>query len=254
MNVMIFDTETTSINKPFCYNIGYTIFDTETEEISLKEDFVIEQVWHNPMLFTTAYYADKRPIYVNRMKGRTVKLEKFGYVTQRMARLIKEFDIAYAYAYNSRFDEKVFDFNCDWFKVINPFDNVEVLDIRGLVHNKIAFTDDFKAFCEEHEQFTEKGNYSTTAETLFRYITKDKDFEEEHTALADAIIETEILKHCIHLGLEYGIAYKTYVSIPREQEKTLTIFDKRLQTEVFESEIRKFRQKEKDGEITITIE
>ena len=58
MNIMVFDTETTNLEKPFCYNIGYVIMDTESREVRAKRDFVVEQVWHNPMLFTTAYYAN----------------------------------------------------------------------------------------------------------------------------------------------------------------------------------------------------
>ena len=32
MYTMIFDTETTDLNKCFCYNIGYVILDTDTNE------------------------------------------------------------------------------------------------------------------------------------------------------------------------------------------------------------------------------
>ena len=32
MNICVFDTETTSINKPFCYNVGYTIVNSEKWE------------------------------------------------------------------------------------------------------------------------------------------------------------------------------------------------------------------------------
>jgi hypothetical protein len=70
MNIVVFDTETTSLEKPFCYNIGYVIADIESGNVLLKKDFVVEQVWHNPMLFTTAYYFDKREIYISRMKGK----------------------------------------------------------------------------------------------------------------------------------------------------------------------------------------
>ena len=96
-------------------------------------------------------------------------------------------------------------------------------DIRGNVHNKIAFTETFKKFCEENSCFTEKGNYSTTAETLFQYITNNTDFEEEHTALADSEIELDILIETIKGGCEWGVEYKTYTSIPRVVDKTLTI-------------------------------
>ena len=35
MNICVFDTETTSLNKPFAYNIGYTILN-ENGEIQIK--------------------------------------------------------------------------------------------------------------------------------------------------------------------------------------------------------------------------
>jgi hypothetical protein len=223
MNICIFDTETTSLEKPFCYNIGYVIVDTETRETVLQREYVVEQVWSNLELFCSAYYADKRPDYVKRMRGRTVTMEKYGYITQQMIRDFKSFKVEQAYAYNSPFDEKVFNFCCEWFKTINPFEIVNVFDIRGYVHNKIAFTPEFKQFCEVNEYFTESGNYSTTAETLFRYITNNNDFNEAHTALDDSKIESQILFDCIDKGAEFGVNYTVYQSIPRMIERTLTI-------------------------------
>ena len=93
MNIMIFDTETTSLDKPFCYNVGYIIVDSDTAEVIIKRDFVVEQVWHNPMLFTTAYYADKRELYIKSMRSRKTTMDKFGYICQRMIRDIKNFEV-----------------------------------------------------------------------------------------------------------------------------------------------------------------
>lgn len=224
MYVMIFDTETTSLQKPFCYNIGYVVADTTTGKTVIKKDFVVEQIWHNLPLFSTAYYAEKRPIYVKRMKGKKVIMSKFGYICREMARDIKAFNIGYAFAYNSSFDEKVFAFNCDWFKCINPFDNVEIKDIRGFAH-KFLIDNKYKAFCEKHKLFTDSGNYSTTAEAMFRYVSGLTDFEEEHTALNDSVIEWEILKECMRKGAKLSDNYEVQRTIPRNIKKTLTVIN-----------------------------
>lgn len=225
MNIMVFDTETTSIEKPFCYNVGYTIFNTDTAEKIVKRDFVVEQVWHNPMLFTTAYYADKREIYVNRMKARKCLMDKWGYIMRQMRSDIATFEIAHAYAFNSPFDNGVFAYNCEWFKTLNPFDTVALHDIRGYVHRFLAFTPDYQKFCDDNKRYTESGNYSTTAETVFQFITQDTEFIEEHTALADSDIECDILIECIRRGAEWNEDYKVYQSIPREEMREFIVVD-----------------------------
>lgn len=225
MNIAVFDTETTSLEKPFCYNIGYVIADMETHTILCRKDFVVEQVWHNPMLFTTAYYSNKREIYVSRMKARKTIMDKFGYITQTMIRDFKAYNVELAFAFNSPFDTKVFDYNCEWFKCNNPFDSIPIKDIRAYVHNCIAFTEEYQAFCEKHSYFTESGNYSTTAETVYRYVSGNVDFIEEHTALADSEIEFEILLYCLNKGLSLEKDYKAYSSIPRKIDKMLTVVD-----------------------------
>ena len=224
MRICVFDTETTSIDKPFVYNIGWVIYDTDTKSILNTADYVVEQIWHNRELFTTAYYADKREQYVKDMRGKKVRMEKLGYITQTMCRVFKAYEVKLAFAYNSSFDVRVFDFNCEWFKVINPFDDMLVIDIRGMVHRAIAFTSKYQRFCEDNALFTEHGNYSTTAESVYRFITEDTEFIEEHTALADARIELDILKECCDkYGCEWEKAYKVYRSIPRSGEKVLSV-------------------------------
>lgn len=221
---MVFDTETTSIDKPFCYNIGYVIADTEGNTYA-KRDFVVEQIWHNLPLFNSAYYSDKRPIYIDRMRKRSVIMEKFGYICRQMSRDIKQFNVQRAFAYNSPFDERVFEFNCDWFKVINPFESVAILDIRAFAC-KYLVNDDYKDFCEKNSYFTDSTNYSTTAEIMSRYLHQDTEIIEEHTALADSVLEYEILNKVITnaeldiYSMEQPVTPK---SIERVIEKELTI-------------------------------
>lgn len=221
MNILIFDTETTSLDKPFCYNIGYVVKDTSNWEVLVERDFVVEQVWHNLPLFQSAYYASKRPLYVERMRSRKTTLDKFGYICAQMRRDIKTYNVEGAYAFNSDFDERVFEFNCDWFKVINPFENLPIFDIRGYAHQFLV-NDHYKWWCDKHNAFTETGNYSTTAETLYRYMF-DEEFVEEHTALSDSKIESDILRNCVMFGAKLNTAYETFRSIVRDTKKHLVI-------------------------------
>ena len=103
-------------------------------------------------------------------------------------------------------------------------DNLPIFDIRGYVH-QFMIDETYKAFCEEHGYFTDSGNYSTTAETVFRYVTGNTDFIEDHTALSDSEIEGSILLECLKRGAELNTAYEVKRSIKREITKTLTLKD-----------------------------
>lgn len=223
-NLVIFDTETTSCEeKSFCYNVGWVIFNTESGEILAERDKVVQQIWHNLPLFATAYYADKRPLYISAMRGRRAEMDKWGYIMRDMAKDIRQFNVVAAFAYNSPFDDRVFKFNCDWFHTINPLENVPVKDIRGMVSAYITNTQEYIDFCEEHQLLTEAGHYSTTAESVARFILNDPTFEEEHTALADAQLETDIIQECINRGAGVMEYYKVVPSIPRRIPKPLRL-------------------------------
>ena len=221
--IMVFDTETTGLDKCFCYDVGYQIIDTETAETMVSKHFIIEQVWHNLPLFESAYYKDKRPLYVQLMRQHKATMTKWGYAMQEMIRDIKKYEITDAYAYNSDFDDKVFNFNCDWFKTINPFDNVAIHDIWGYASEWITWTDEYKTFCEEHQYFTDTGNYKASAEVVYRYIRQDTEFNEAHMGLYDVEIESIILFFCIAQGAIWNYNYPVTKILKREQEKPFTI-------------------------------
>lgn len=247
MNIMIFDTETVSLNKPFCYNIGYCIYDTNNRQVIKNADYVVEQIWHNRPLFETAYYADKRPLYISMMKAKHAQLLKYGEIMRRMRADIKAYDIQSAYAYNSPFDDNVFRFNCEWFKCINPLDNVSIFDIRGYAHKAIATTPNYLEWAERNSKFTESGNYSTTAETIYQYLSDDLEFVEDHTALSDSQIETTILVQCIDLGCAYNIEYPVLRSIPRNIKRTLHIRDNANNNDYYFEYSRKRKMKNDEG-------
>lgn len=215
MNILVFDTETTGLEKCFCYDLGYQIVEVETEKILARRHFIIEQVWHNLPLFESAYYKEKRELYVGLMRSRQAILTKWGYACAQMKNDIKKFEVAAAYAYNSDFDDKVFRFNCDWFKNINPIESVPVFDIWAYATNFITLESQYKAFCEENGFFTDTGNYKQSAEVVHRYLTGNIEFTEAHMGLMDVEIETAILLECLKRGAKVNETYTLNKILPR---------------------------------------
>ena len=223
MNTLILDTETTSLDKPFCYDISWIILKQETNSIIDMSANVVEQAWHNLPLFESAYYKDKRPKYITMMRNHSATMDKWGYIMGKLARAIRQYNITDVYAYNSDFDDKVIAFNCDWYKCNNPLDNIAIHDIWGYASEFITCTDDYKRFCEEHERFTDTGNYKGSAEVVYQYITNNPDFIEEHMGLFDSEIEANILVHCIDLGAKWAQDYKVNKILNRIQETPFKI-------------------------------
>lgn len=223
MNILVLDTETTSLAKPFCYDISWAIFNTESENLVHFSMNVVEQVWHNLPLFESAYYADKRPKYILMMRRHEAIMDKWGNIMQKLARDIKKYEITDVYAYNSTFDDKTISFNCDWFKTLNPLDSVGVHDIWGYASEFITCTNEYQQFCEDNSLFTEKGNYRGNAEAVFQYITENTEFIEEHMGLFDSEIEAKILFNCIRRGAKWATDYKVVSILPRNNKKPFTI-------------------------------
>ena len=106
------------------------------------------------------------------------------------------FDIKEVYAYNANFDYTTLNNTvrylsgsaCRWFF---PY-GTQICDIWHIACQVLGTQ---KTFQWENVR-NEKGNLLTNAERMFAYLSQNEDFEEEHTGLADAIVETQILARC----------------------------------------------------------
>lgn len=196
---IVLDTETISLEKPFVYDLGYVIVN-DNGDIIAKKSYVISQVWNNKELFATAYYADKKPLYYARLKNGYSKKVGWGHAMRYLANDIKKYGITEIYAYNSKFDSRALNFMCAWYKVVNGLGGIEIQDIMNFI-KPITKSQDFVNFCESNGYMT---NHKTPqpqkkAETLYRYLTDNVDYEEEHTGLEDSLIELEILMTALAL-------------------------------------------------------
>lgn len=194
MNSLIIDTETISINKPFIYDIGLIVVDSELKVLEYHH-LILSQVYDNKLLFSTAYYTEKRTEYLKRLKGKTAKKTHVGHAFRTIRSIIETYNIEEVYAYNAPFDKRAFEFTSKAFNLKNPLRDMEFIDIQVLANHNIHNTKEYKDFAKENNGITEKGFYKVNAELTGAYLLK-VPYQENHIGLDDCFIELEILRNC----------------------------------------------------------
>lgn len=191
---LLLDTEAIDLNKPYIYDIGYIVFD-RTLQPATYGHMILSQIYDNDMLFNTAYYGNKRPIYTQRLKGKTARKTHVGHAMRTLKSIIKNYNIKSVYAYNIPFDNRAFEFTTKFFKLKNPIAGLEKVDIQSIANHKIHNTKAYKDFAKNKNYITEKGNLQVSAEKTFEFIYGDA-FQESHLGLDDCFVELDILKKC----------------------------------------------------------
>ena len=228
--------QTISIAKPLVYDIGWTISDRNGNIIK-RENYLIQETFFVPNIFNTAYYKDKRPQYMKLYSEGKIKaatwnevidilladLETVNFVTAYNAC----FDFKKAIPFTERYIYHLYSENYnkweEWQKkrCIDILENgnhaknekylVPVFELRGneyplidiwaLACDRLLNTNKYRKYCCDNNLFTDsKKFFKTSAEVSYRYLMKDNDFIESHTALSDAEIETFILAKALKRG------------------------------------------------------
>ena len=244
MNLTPKQKQKVSIAKPLIYDIGWQVIDRQGRVYS-QHSFLIQETFFVPQVFNTAYYRNKRPIYMERFqKGEIVS------VTWEQAMEVLINDLSYCstcLAYNAMFDfKKAIPFTEDYITHLysadyqlwedrqrivvneilkdtpwenpNEFDGLhfnfrgidyDMCDLWGLSCTKLINQDQYKLNCLEKSLITQSGLFfKTSAESTFQFLIDDYGFIEEHTALGDVVIESQILLKVLKKGaLEKGIQY-----------------------------------------------
>ena len=229
--------KTVGISKPLIYDIGWTIIDRQGRTYDRK-NFLISEIFSVPAIFDTAYYADKRPLYLEKLQAGEIVLTDWRTATKELEDALNA--VKAVGAYNAAFDfkkaipftelyiNKLYspDFH-DWLDYQNylidraangshnqrtaspkPADDNEIFRFRGGVYplfdiwalacEHIMDSDEYRDYAMDEGWVTDSGKYyKTSAEVAYRFISRNRDFEEAHTALDDAEIESEILASII---------------------------------------------------------
>ena len=205
---LIVDTETANTNNdnmsdPLVYDIGGAIVDkkgTVYETFS----FVISDVFYGMTdIMTSAYYADKIPMYKEQIKNGSRKVVTYFTAKKYVADLCKAWNVKSIIAHNMYFDYKATNQTQRYltkskYRYFFPY-GIELWDTQKMAHDTICKQKSYIEWCERNGFMTrhKKPRPQEKAETIYRYLIGDVDFIESHTGLEDVMIEKEIFAHCI---------------------------------------------------------
>lgn len=209
--VLVFDTETcNTFSDPetgsldyrggLVYDCGWSVVDT-AGNVYVERSFVNADIYNNmKYLMESAYYGWKLPRYEADLEAGTRTLASTFVIRQAMLADMYRFGILEVCAHNARFDVAVLNATIRWgtksrFRYWFPYGTI-IWDTMRMSRDVIHKMPTYRTFCEEHGFLTATGRLSTTAENLYRFITKNPDFEESHTGLEDVQIERQILWYC----------------------------------------------------------
>lgn len=201
MYYVILDTETAnSLDDPLVYDIGFSIID-ENAKVYESHSYVVQEVFTDGELMSTAYFAEKIPQYWDEIKEGKREIKKLQSIYFILRRLMEKYDTSYVIAHNCRFDylstittQRYFTKSKYryFFKYGTHF--IDTLKMSREVFGK---DEDYINFCLENGYVTSYNKPRFTAEILYRYLSKNNEFVESHTGLEDTEIEKEIFAECL---------------------------------------------------------
>lgn len=201
MKYIILDTETTNdIECPFVYDFGFAVID-EHGKVYASYSFVVADIFCNNEMMQSAYFAEKIPSYWNDIKNHVRVLKSFYDIESTFRRVCKEWNINTFVAHNARFDYTALNNTKRYltkskYRFFFPFAS-QFIDTLKFSRSVLADDCAYREYCVANDYITKNKQNRYTAEILYRYLTGNKDFNEEHTGLADCMIEKEIFKFCM---------------------------------------------------------
>lgn len=184
------DTETVGgASKPTgMYNLGAVIHDKDGNIFATTSMLVME---HYEDINKDEYSKKNFPLYEKwLMDGSISAVATEAEAVSIVRNLCRFYGVKYVMAYNSGFD---------FCKTVcrDLLDEFEFIDLYLMALQTITHQKGFDKFCHENNLIAKSGNSCATGvEAVYAYMTNNPNFEEEHTALSDAMQEMEIFVKC----------------------------------------------------------
>lgn len=209
MNFLMLDTETTnSLDDPFCYDIGFAVINDNGKTLETAS-FVVADIFLDPALMESAYFAEKIPTYWEEIKNGKRTLKTFKNIRKAVREVMRKYDIDIVIAHNCRFDYRSTNYTQRYltsskYRYFFPY-GTHFCDTLKMARKVFGNNDDYKEFCYQNGYLTKRGCAQYTAEILYRFLANDNDFIEEHMGLEDCLIEKDIFLACLaEMPIEEG--------------------------------------------------
>ncbi len=225
--ILVIDVET-NMNQ-LVYDLGFAVADKHGN-IYHRGSLVIPEIFFNKNLMESAFYWSKYNDYLAGIGSKWTALP-MPTIRQIVHSVIEKYQIKTVAAYNCAFDKTALEKTWELLYPENGRFFPDCMKYYCIQHmaTQVLFTQTTylkKAVANNWE--SEKGNVRTKAENAYRHISRQNDFDEEHTGLKDVEIEVEIMAKCYsqHKHMEKGI-YSQCWKIPQKKyrivkEKVLT--------------------------------
>lgn len=184
------------------YDYGYIIRD-KAGNILVARSFAIAEIFLDKELMSSAYYAEKIPQYWEEIKSGKRQLVKFSTMRKIFLADCKKYNVSTVTAHNANFDVRALNntirlltgSNCRYF-FPRKF---EIWDTLKMSRDVFGQLKGYKNYCVNNNYMTKHKvpQIRCTAEILYKYISGNNDFIEQHKGIDDVLIESEILTYCL---------------------------------------------------------
>lgn len=198
---IMIDTETANgLNDPLFYDVGWQVIDSHGRRYKSRS-FINRDIFEKEAeLMKSAYYAKKIPQYYEDLRTGKRVMASLYEIRQALADDVAEFGCKFICAHNAYFDYRSLNGTQRYvtkskYRYFVPY-GLEWWDTMRMATSVICQMPTYIKFCKENGYMVSENKPKRTAEVLYRFITKDTTFVEDHKGLEDVDIERQILAYC----------------------------------------------------------
>lgn len=185
------------------YDIGAIVHDKHGN-IYRKINLVVADVFYKlDYLMDSAYYKDKLPQYYEEIEQGTRVVVSFMRAKEIVNNLIQDYHIKAVISHNAYFDYNALNKTLRYVtkseqRYFYPYGTM-IWDSQKMAHDTICKQSTYIKWCRENGHMTnhETPRVRENVETLYKFISGDDDFKEEHTGLKDCEVEMLISLRCM---------------------------------------------------------